>query len=68
VNGCSDPVFTRWYAVSFPAMPSCPGTHTSWTLFCLASCTRDWWHSHTSFEVIWYLPSAFIAAWLSDIM
>jgi hypothetical protein len=29
-------------------------------------CVRDWWQSQTSFEVIWCLPSALIAAWLSD--
>jgi hypothetical protein len=52
VNGCSDPVLASWSAVSFPAVPSCPGTHISSTLLCLASCTRDWWQSEASFEVI----------------
>jgi hypothetical protein len=33
---------------------------------CVASCMRDWWQSQTSFEVIWCLPSALTAAWLSD--
>jgi hypothetical protein len=28
-NGYSDPVLARWSADSFPAMPSCPGTHVS---------------------------------------
>jgi hypothetical protein len=32
----------------------------------LSSCMRDWWQYQTSFEVIWYLSSALIAAWLSD--
>jgi hypothetical protein len=27
----------------------------------------DWWQSQTNFEVIWWLPSALIAAWLSSI-
>jgi hypothetical protein len=31
VNGCSDPVLANWSAVSFPTIPSCPGTHISWT-------------------------------------
>jgi hypothetical protein len=43
-----------------------PGTHISWTLLCLASSMRDWWQSQTSSEVIWWLPSGLIAAWLSD--
>jgi hypothetical protein len=41
------------------------GTHISWTLLFLASCMREWWQSQTSFEVIWWLPSALITAWLS---
>jgi hypothetical protein len=52
LKGCSDPVLPNWYAVSFPTIPSCPGTHIGWTLLYLASCVRDWWQSQTSFEVI----------------
>jgi hypothetical protein len=66
VNGCSDPVLASRSAVSLPAIPSWPGTHIIWTLLCLASCMRSWWQTQASFEVIWYLPSALIAAWLSD--
>jgi hypothetical protein len=66
VNGCSDPVLASRTAVSFPAIPSWPGTHISWTLLCLASFMRDWWQSQTSFEVIWCWPSALIVTWLSD--
>jgi hypothetical protein len=29
MNGCSDPVLANWSAVSFPTIPSCPGTHCS---------------------------------------
>lgn len=36
VNGCSDPVLAR-SAVSFPAMPLCPGTHISYTTLPLIS-------------------------------
>jgi hypothetical protein len=31
VNWCSDPVLASWSTVSFPTIPSCPGTHISWT-------------------------------------
>jgi hypothetical protein len=68
VNGCSDPILASRSAVSLPAIPSWPGTHISWTLLCLATCMRDWWQSQTSFEVIWYLSSALIAAWLHDVL
>jgi hypothetical protein len=37
MNGFSDPVLASWSAVSLP------GTHISWTLWCSASCMRDWW-------------------------
>jgi hypothetical protein len=37
VKGCSDTVLASRSAVSFPAIPSWPGTHISWTLLCLAS-------------------------------
>jgi hypothetical protein len=30
--GCSDSVFANWSGVSFPTIPSCPGTHISLTL------------------------------------
>jgi hypothetical protein len=32
MSGWSDPVFANWSAISLPAIPSCPGTHISWTL------------------------------------
>jgi hypothetical protein len=53
VNGCSDPNLASWSANSFPAIPSWPGTHTSCTWLCLASCIRDWWPSQTSVCLIW---------------
>jgi hypothetical protein len=52
MNGYSDSVLASWSAVSLPTIPSCCTN---------CSCTRDW-PSQTSFEVIWYLGSALIAA------
>jgi hypothetical protein len=43
MNECSDPVLASWSAFSFPAIPSWPCTHISWTLLCLANFMRDWW-------------------------
>jgi hypothetical protein len=68
MNGCSAPTLASWSAVSFPAIPSCPGTHISCTLLCVASSVSVWWQSQTNFELIWCLPSALSAAWLSDRM
>jgi hypothetical protein len=68
MNGCSDPVCANWSSLSLPTIPSWPSTHIGWTLLYLTSCLRDWWQFHNSFEVIWYFPSALIAAWLSDRM
>jgi hypothetical protein len=40
MNGCSGPVLANWSAVSFPTIPSCPGTHFSWTLLCITCIKR----------------------------
>jgi hypothetical protein len=42
VNDCSDPVLTSWSAISLRMIPSWPGAHISWTLFCSASCMMRW--------------------------
>jgi hypothetical protein len=66
ISECEEPYQASWSAISFPSIPMCPSTHTSWTLLCSASLTRDWWQSQTThLELIWKLLSALMAAWLS---
>jgi len=48
-------LWLNWSAVSFPSIPVCPGTLTSWILLHFASFTSDWWQSQTNLEFIWKL-------------
>jgi hypothetical protein len=41
MNGRSDPVLANWSAVSFPTMPSCPGTHISYDYIKIGLCTAE---------------------------
>jgi hypothetical protein len=59
VNRCSDPVLASRSAVSFPAVPSLPGTHISWTLLYLAS-------GNPRRVLKWTGICALIATWLSN--
>jgi hypothetical protein len=47
-----------WSAISFPSMPMCPGTATSYVLLCYASFTRDWLQSQANLEFIWKVSRA----------
>jgi len=43
ISGCEEPCLANTSAMSFPSIPMCPGTHTSWILLRSASFTREWW-------------------------
>jgi hypothetical protein len=66
ISGCEEPCLANWSAISFPSIPMCPGTHTSWVLLCSASFTRDLQQSQNNLEFIWKLSKALMAAWLSE--
>ena len=67
-SGCEEPCLADLSVVSFPSIPMCPGTHTSWILLCSASFTRDWWQCQINLEFIWKLSRALMVAWLLERM
>ena len=58
VSGCEGPCLANSSAISFPLIPMCPCTLTSWIVLCSSSFTRVWWLSQTKLEFIWKLSRA----------
>ena len=58
ISGCEESCLPNWSVISFPSIPMCTGTHTSWMLLCSASCTRDWLQSHANLEFVWKMSRA----------
>ena len=55
VSGCQYPCLTDSSAISFPSIPMCPGTFTSWILLCsVVSPAID-----GSLRLIWNLSGSF---------
>jgi hypothetical protein len=64
----ADLSFAKASALSLPAIPRCPGTHTRVTLLRFARSISFCLHSQTYWDLVWCRISAFKAAWLSDRM
>lgn len=66
VSGCEESCLPNWSVISFPSIPMCTGTRTSWFLLCSASWTRDLLQSHANLEFVWKMSRALMATWVSE--
>jgi len=65
-SGCEESCLPNWSVISFPSIPMCTGTHTSWIPLCSAGFTRDWLQSLANFEFVWKMSRALMATWMSE--